>query len=78
MPTILDNAISSTKCQLQQSLLYVMAGVNMLTTYIEASYKVIEVFGRYKLVHQDNFVQEIVNPRKDLLIMFRQYELSIR
>lgn len=75
MPRLLDKAVNKMKSSLQQTLTYIMNNVNMLTTLIEDSYEIVTVENRRKLSCDD---VKNANINKDLLILFRQYELSIR
>ncbi|KRT80245.1 hypothetical protein AMK59_8626, partial [Oryctes borbonicus] len=80
IPVLLTQAIDLTSDELQDTLSYVMANVNILTSALDQSFVPATRGPRLVL---DLRISSMVNPAdveyaKDLLVLFRQYEVYVR
>nr|XP_023018288.1 cilia- and flagella-associated protein 206 [Leptinotarsa decemlineata] len=81
LPDLLDRAVTVVKKEAQFALLKIMETVNLLTTAIDKCYVMIETEDQnYTMVSQipSNLFGQRLDQSKDILILYRQYELCVR
>lgn len=80
VPKLLNQAIDATNHDIQRSLVLIMDNVNMFTTAIDNCYKITEDNQGYNLTLElpEGVYEEDLQLIKDLLIVYRQYELFVR